>query len=309
MSDKPSGITRLFANPYLLLVIAPFFWGTNAVVGKLATTEWLPFTFTAARWLCAVVVLLPFSIKHLKNDKALIRSKLWILLGLGAVGMAMFNMLMYLSLRHTTAVNVSIIQAAMPVFIIAANFVVFRQRVVALQCVGLILSILGVMVIATGGDPLAFFTRGLNYGDLIMLIASAFYAAYTFGLRWRPNIHWLSFIWVIAVGATLGAFPFAIWEIATSGFSVPSINGLWMLLFVMLFPTIISQLAYAKGVSVLGGNRAGLFINLVPIFGSLLAVVILGEAFHWHHSVGLVMVVGGIMLAEYFAKKKAIDSK
>lgn len=303
MSDKPGGIGSLFANPYLLLIIAPIFWGGNAVVGKLATTEWLPFTFTAARWFCVIVVLLPFSFKHLIKDKTVIRAHLWILLALGALGMAMFNMLMYLSLRYTTAVNVSIIQAVMPVFIIVANFVVFRQRVVVLQSIGLILSILGVMVISTGGNPIAFFTEGLNRGDLIMLIASAFYAGYTFGLRWRPDIHWLSFLWVLAVGATLGVLPFAVWETATSGFTMPSKNGWWMLLFVMLFPTVVSQLAYAKGVSILGGNRAGLFINLVPIFGSLLAVVILGEAFHWHHAAGLVMVVGGIMLAEYFAKK------
>jgi len=306
MSDKPSGVSSLFANPYLLLIIAPIFWGGNAVVGKLATTEWLPFTFTATRWFFAAIVLLPFSIKHLTKDKAVIRANIWLLLALGAIGMAMFNMLMYLSLRHTTAVNVSIIQAVMPVFIIVANFVVFRQRVVVLQCLGLIFSILGVLVISTSGNPSAFFTEGLNRGDLIMLVASAFYAGYTFGLRWRPDIHWLSFMWVLAAGATLGVFPFAVWEMATSGFTVPSIGGWWMLVYVMLFPTVISQLAYAKGVSILGGNRAGLFINLVPIFGSLLAVLVLREAFQWHHAAGLVMVVGGIMLAEYVAGRAAI---
>ena len=309
MPDKSADKYGLFSNPYLLLIIAPIFWGGNAVVGKLATTEWLPFTFTAARWFFAAIILLPFCAKHLKTDKAVIRANLWILLALGAVGMAMFNMLMYLALRHTTAVNVSIIQAVMPVFIIAANFMVFRQRVGMLQCVGLALSILGVMVISTSGNPLAFFTGGLNRGDLIMLIASAFYAGYTFGLRWRPDIHWLSFMWVLAFGATLGALPFAAWEITTSGFTVPSINGWWMLVYVMLFPTVISQLAYAKGVSILGSNRAGLFINLVPIFGSLLAVLILREAFQWHHAAGLVMVVGGIMLAEYFAKQAAVAAK
>lgn len=305
MPDKPSGFHRLFANPYLLLVIAPIFWGGNAVAGKLATADWLPFTFTALRWLCAAIILLPFAIQPLAKDKAVIQANVWLLLGLGAVGMAMFNMLMYLALRHTSAVNVSIVQAIMPVFIIAANFVVFRQRVVALQSLGLVLSILGVMIISTGGNPLAFFTGGLNRGDLIMLVASAFYAAYTFGLRWRPDIHWLSFMWMIAVGATLGALPFAAWEAATSGFTVPPLNAWWLLLYVMLFPTVVSQLAYAKGVSILGGNRAGLFINLVPIFGSLLAVLLLGEAFRWHHAIGLVLVVGGIMLAEYFAGRAA----
>ncbi|MEE9336390.1 MAG: DMT family transporter [Granulosicoccaceae bacterium] len=305
MPDKPNGNSGLFANPYLLLVIAPLFWGGNAVVGKLATSEWLPFTFSVFRWLCAAIILFPFAAKHLLNDRAIVRANIRVLLALGAVGMAGFNMLFYLALRYTTAVNVSIIQAVMPVFIIAANFLVFRQRVVALQSLGLILSILGVMIISTSGNPLTFVTGGLNRGDLIMLIASAFYAAYTFGLRWRPDIHWLSFMWMLALGAILGSLPFALWEMATTGFGVPSINGWWMLAYVMLFPTVLGQLAYAKGVSILGSNRASLFINLVPIFGSLLAVLVLREAFRWHHAAGLVMVVSGIMLAEYFAGRAA----
>lgn len=297
-----------FANPYLLLVIAPLFWGGNAVAGKLATAEWLPFTFTALRWAGATVLLLPFALRPLLRDKAKLLEKAWVLLALGAVGMAMFNLLMYLALVYTTAVNVSIVQATMPVFIIAANFAVFQQRVSLLQSVGLALSIVGVMITTTGGNPLAFFTGALNRGDAIMLLASAFYAAYTFGLRWRPDVHWLSFIWMIALGATLGSAPFALWEISSQGFSLPVVpSSWWVMIYVTLFPTVVSQLAYARGVSLIGGNRAGLFINLVPIFGSLLAVVILGEVFGWYHAIGLVMVVGGIMLAEYFAERVVQD--
>ncbi len=294
------------ANPYLLLVIAPLFWGGNAVAGKFATADWLPFTFTALRWMFAAVLLLPFSYPHLKRDARLIRSNLWLLLLLGAVGMAFFNLLMYLSLRYTSAVNVSILQAVMPVFIIAANFVVFRQAVGVLQCLGLSLSILGVMVTATSGNPLAFLHGDFNRGDAIMLLASAFYAAYTFGLRWRPDIHWMSFMWMIALGASLGSLPFMVWEYTHHGFSLPSAGAAWwVLLYVILFPTVVSQLAYARGVSIIGGNRAGLFINLVPIFGSFLAVLLLGETFGWYHALGLLMVVGGIMLAEYFTKRVA----
>ena len=141
-----------------------------------------------------------------------------------------------------------------------------------------------------------------------MLLGSAFYAGYTFGLRWRPNVHWLSFMWMIALGATLGSTPFALWEVATKGFSLPvEPVSWWVMIYVILFPTFVSQLAYARGVSLIGGNRAGLFINLVPIFGSLLAIVILGEVFGWYHALGLVMVVGGIMLAEFFAERAVQD--
>jgi drug/metabolite transporter (DMT)-like permease len=308
LADSNNNTGSLLANPYVLLVIAPLFWGGNAVAGKLATVDWLPFTITALRWACATVLLLPFALRPLLRDKTKLKDNAVLLLGLGAIGMAMFNLLMYLALTYTTAVNVSIIQAIMPVFIIAANFAYFRQRVGLLQSIGLALSILGVMVTTTGGNPLSFFSGSLNRGDAIMLLASAFYAAYTFGLRWRPDIHWLSFMWMIALGATLGTTPFALWEIATQGFSLPiTPTAWWVLLYVTLFPTVVSQLAYARGVSLIGSNRAGLFINLVPIFGSLLAIIVLGEIFGWYHALGLVMVIGGIMLAEYFAEPAVLD--
>ncbi len=290
-------------NAYLLLIIAPLLWGGNAVAGRMATEDWQPFTFTSLRWLFAMLVLTPFAFKPLQRDWSVIRQHAPLLFCLGAFGMAAFNLSMYLALNFTTAINVSIEQAAMPAMIMLLNFFLLSQRVRSLQIVGLLLTLFGVLVTTTGGDPAKFLSEGLNRGDALMLLACAFYAAYTFGLRWRPSIHWMSFMWCIAASAFIMTLPFVGWELSKDQFSVPSPKGLLVLLYVIIFPTIVSQLSWARGVELIGSNRAGLFINLVPIFGSILAVLILHESFEWFHFVGLALVLLGIGLSERFAEK------
>lgn len=290
-------------NAYLLLILAPLLWGGNAVAGRMATADWHPFTITSLRWLCAAIFLLPFAIGPMKRDWLVLKRHWLTLFLLGSLGMAAFNLLMYLALNYTTAINVSIEQASMPMLIMLANFFILSQRVRWLQIVGLLLTLLGVLVTTTAGDPARFFSEGLNRGDAIMLFACLFYAGYTFGLRWRPPIHWMSFMWAIAVSAFIMTIPFTAWELGQKGFSMPSSTGWWVLVYVMIFPTVVSQLSYARGVELLGSNRAGLFLNLVPIFGSLLAVLILRENFHWYHFVGLALVLAGIGLAERSADK------
>lgn len=291
-------------NAYLLLFIAPLLWGGNAVAGRLAAADWQPFTVTSLRWLLASIYLLPFAIGPLKRDWPIIRTNLLLLFSLGAFGMALFNLCMFLALNHTTAINVSIEQASLPMLIMLANFVFLRQRVRGLQIVGLLLTLFGVLLTATAGDPARFISDGLNRGDAIMLVACLFYAGYSFGLRWRPDIHWMSYMWVISVSAFIMTIPFAGWELSVSGFSLPSLSGWLVLLYVIIFPTLVAQLAFARGVELIGSNRAGLFVNLVPIFGSLLAVLILSEQFRWYHLAGLILVLAGIALAEKVADKR-----
>ena len=292
-----------FGNAYLLLTLTSLMWGGNSVAGRLATADWNPFTITSTRWLLASIVILPFALQPMKRDWPVLRQHLGLLFALGAGGMALFNLSMYLALNYTTAINVSIEQASMPVLIMLANFIVLSQRVRWLQIVGVVLTLFGVLVTATAGEPARFFSEGLNRGDAIMLFGCVFYAAYSFGLRWRPNIHWMSFMWVISTSAFIMTIPFALWEIGDKGFTAPSLDGWLVLLYVLLFPTFIAQLSFARGVELIGSNRAGLFVNLVPIFGSILAVLILNETFHWYHLVGLLLVLAGITLAERAADK------
>jgi drug/metabolite transporter (DMT)-like permease len=296
---------RSFDNAYLVLVIAPLMWGGNAVAGRFAAGEWQPFTITCVRWLCALVLLFPFAWGPLKKDWPVIKDNWLILLLLGMLGMSGFSMLMFWSLNYTTAINVSIEQASMPVLIMLANFFIMSQRVRWLQIVGLLMTLFGVLITATAGEPLLFFSEGLNRGDAIMLLACVFYAGYTFGLRWRPNIHWLSFLSVIAAGSLIMTAPFAAWELSQEPFVLPGTKGWLVLLYIIIFPTIVGQICYARGVQLLGSNRAGLFVNLVPIFGSVLAVLLLGESFRWFHFLGLTLVLAGIGMAERAADKSS----
>lgn len=282
-------------------MLATLGWGGNAVAGKLATDGWEPFTLTCLRWFLVTLVLLPFAWKPMWSDRAIIARRWWYFLIVCGFPMGLFNLLMFLALNYTTAINVSIEQASMPLFIILANYAVMSQRVSSLQMVGVFVSILGVLVTSTHGKPLMLVENGLNKGDAIMLLACFFYATYTFALRWKPKVHWMSFIWMIAAGACLISVPFAFYESSTVDVSVLGKGEWFILIYVVIIPSIVCQLCFARGVELLGGNRAGLFINLVPLFGSLLAVLIIGEQFQWFHAVGLIMVVGGIMLAERFA--------
>jgi len=288
----------LFSKAYFLLIITTLSWAGNAVAGRMASDEWHSFTLTFLRWLFAVLCVLPFAWRHLQRDWPILKSHVWVLLGMGFFGLGAFNVALYTALHYTTAVNASIEQSVMPVLIILANFIIFRQRSGVLQLLGVAMSIIGVMITSTNGNPLGFFSGALNRGDALMLLGAVFYAAYTISLRWRPKVHWLSFLFVVGCGAILLTLPLTIWEVSLKGFTNPSPQAWAILAFMVIFPTIIAQIAFARAVELVGGNRAGLFINLVPVFGSVLAVVIIGESFHVFHAIGMTLVIGGIVLAE-----------
>jgi len=250
-----------------------------------------------------VLVLLPFVYKHVwRERRELIRSAP-VLFALGGLGLGLFNMGMYVALNYTSAINVSVEQAAMPLIIMLLNFFILRQRVVWQQILGLTLAIAGVILTATEGKPAQLAASGVNKGDAIMICATFFYAAYSVGLRWKPKIGWHSFMFALSFSALLVTLPFSFYEVTTRGFSALELNDLLILIYVVLFPSILAQLFFARGVELIGANRAGQFINLVPIFGALLAILLLSEQFRWYHGAGLLFVFGGITLAERSMRK------
>lgn len=291
-------------HPYFLLIIAPLIWAGNTIAGKLATDAIAPMTLTLLRWIVAVLVLLPFVLPGLYRDWAAVRSKLLLLFACGCFGFAGFNMLYYKSLHYTTAINVALLQATIPILILLINWLIYRQRMGGAQLLGVVMAFVGVVLIITNGQVSALLTLSLNYGDLLMLAACLMYAAYSIGLRAKPSIRWGSFIFVLAISALLTVLPFAAYEIAIeSQVFVFSFKSLLLVIYVSIFASIISQIAYAKGVSIVGANRAGFAINLVPVFGALMAVLLLGEQFRWYHLASLVLVLGGIALSERSAKQ------
>ncbi len=298
-------LTALFNNAPFLLVIVTLSWGGNAVAGRLAVGHVSPLLLTEFRWVITAVVLLAIGHHHLRRDWPVIRQNIPKLAAMGASGFAIFNFFMYSALVHTTAINVTIIQAAMPMFIFILSFVVFRVSTHWAQAAGYSVTLIGVVIVAAQGDPRLLLQLNVNYGDFLMLIAAFIYGAYSAALQAKPDIHWVSMLAVMAISAALVSVPAVAYEVVTDSLIFPSSFKAWaVVVFTAVFPAMLAQGLFIKAVGIYGPNRAGLYLNLVPIFGALLAVLILGEAFHVYHAVALVLVIGGILLAQRLAREE-----
>lgn len=299
-----SRILSILTHPYLLLVLAPLLWGGNITAGKLAVGEIAPEMLSLGRWLGAALILLPFALPSLRRDWKTLRKNLPILFLFGAVGFAAFNLLMYIAALFTSAVNASIEQAAIPVFVLIGNFLFFAVKPKLLQSVGLVITVFGVIFVATHGHPERLLSLQVNLGDALVVLACLFYAVYSLVLRYRPDVSWMSFIFVTVASAAIAALfysgftPGGIGETATK-ISQVTPKGWLILCYVMVLPSIVAQLCYAKGLQLVGPNRASIFINLLPVFGTILSVLIIGEQLQSYHLVAACLVVLGIMLAEY----------
>ena len=225
---------------------------------------------------------------------------------MGATGFAIVNFFLYSALVHTTAINVTIIQAGMPMFIFLLSFLVFRVKTHWAQAVGYSVTLLGVLVVALRGDLTQLTGLEINFGDFLMLIASFVYGAYSVSLHSKPDVHWVSMLMAMAFFAAILSLPAVAYEVWAGDFIFPSTTRGWLVvLFTAIFPALLAQGFYIRAVGLIGPNPAALFLNLVPIFGSLLAIIVLGEAFQIYHAVALVLVIGGILLAQKLAQKKA----
>jgi drug/metabolite transporter (DMT)-like permease len=293
---------------YLLLLLTTLFWGGNAVAGKLAVGHISPFLLTSFRWGFAALVLAIIGHRQLRRDWEKARKHLPFLFLLGTAGFALFNATMYSALQYTSAINVSIEQAGMPMFIFLANFLLFRLGVTWVQVLGFVVTLAGVALTASHGDLSRLAELEVNFGDMLMILAIILYGGYTVALRFKPDLHWQSLMLILAVSAFVSSLPFSALEWQRGAMIVPDMQG-WMVgLYTVIFPSILSQSFYIRGVEIIGANRASLFINTVPIFGTLLSVLILGEIFHIHHAVALVLVLGGIWMAEHSGRKAAAQT-
>lgn len=288
---------RLFNLPYFLLPLAPLFWSGNFILGRAVRTALPPVGLAFWRWLTASLVISVAAWPHIKRDWPIIRQHWKIIELLSFFGIATFNVLAYMGLRSTTAMNGVLMQSAMPVIIIVMSYLFFRETITLLQAAGILLSLSGVATIITQGNLSALMTLSLNPGDLVILIAIICYALYSVLLRQRPSMHPLSFLLTTFVIGTVLLFPFYIWEQVF--LQAMPLNRITVLAvgYVAIFPSIFAYLCFNRGVELLGANRAGLFLHLMPVFGSLMAMLFLGEHFKSFHAVGIFLILSGIVLA------------
>jgi drug/metabolite transporter (DMT)-like permease len=290
---------------YLLLMLATLFWGANVVAGKLAVGHVSPMLLAALRWGGALAVMLVLGGRRLAADRMAIRAHLPFLLGTGALGLGTFNVLVYLALNHTTAINVSILQAAIPVVVFAFNFAIFGIRLRLAQFLGFLVTVAGVLLIAGQGSLERLRALDVNFGDALMVTSVVLYGGYIVALRNLPKLHWQSTMIGMFAGAFAASAAFAVFEAMSGEGLLPDATGWMTALYAILFPSILAQILLIRGTALIGGNRAGLFLNLVPVFGTLMSIAVLSERFHAYHAAALVLVLGGIGLAERSRPKAA----
>jgi drug/metabolite transporter (DMT)-like permease len=288
----------VWRSPYLLLTLCALFWAGNSVVGRALHELVPPVTLAFWRWSIALLLLLPWVAGPLRRQWRAIVSNWRVMLLLSLLGVATYNTLNYTALQTTTATNSALINSVCTVLIIVVNFVLFRVHASAWQWAGVALSLAGTLVIVSRGDPAVLAGLELVRGDVLLMVLALFWALYTACLRWRPReLDALGFLGGTIVIGLLILAPLYIWEALNAQPVTLSPGVIAGVAYAGIFPSVLAYLFWNRGVAEVGANRAGQFLHLIPVFGTALAVVFLGETLKLFHLAGAVLIFAGIYLA------------
>ncbi|MGQ0618361.1 MAG: DMT family transporter [Panacagrimonas sp.] len=293
---------RLWAAPALLQVVAMLCWSGNFVLGRAMHEHIPPIGLSFWRWSIAFALVLGFAWPHLRRDLPVLWKNRGLIALLAFLGVATFQALVYYGLNTTTVVNAVLMQSTMPVLIILGSWLVFREPVRWLQMMAVAISLAGVAVIITRGSLRALLELSLTPGDGLVMVAVFCYAFYSVLLRRRPTVHPLSFLAATFAIGSLMLVPVYLHEhvyLRPMHFDGQTLAAL---AFVAVFPSLVAYMCFNRAVELIGANRAGQFLHLMPVFGSALAALFLGETLRTSHLVGAALIATGIGLAQV-AKK------
>ena len=283
-----------------MLILTTFCWGLNAVFARMAAGEISPMLLVSIRWLGTFILLVLFAGRTIMEGLPAIRQHMGYTFLMGLVGLGGFGTLIYYSAYYTTAVNIGIIQGAMPAIVLVGSCWLFRTSVNFIQIVGVAVTMLGVVFVSINGELEKLMSLSFNKGDLLMLIAVLLYGAYTVGLRRKHNLSSIVLFASVVVWAFISTLPLTIYEFA-SGKTVWPDENVWIIIgLIVLLPSFLSQICFIASVKLIGPARSGVFVNLVPVFASFLAVQLLGEAFELYHGLSLLLVLSGIYIFEKY---------
>ena len=285
---------------YYLLIITTLCWGLNAVFARMAVGQISPMLLVSVRWLGTLILLTLFAGRAIKADIPAIRRNLGYTFLLGTGGLGGFGTLIYYSAYTTTAVNIGIIQGAMPAIVLIGSYFFFRTHVSLIQIGGVFVTILGVVFVSIHGEFERLMTLSFNTGDLLMLIAVLLYGSYTLGLRRKSNLSSITLFVSVVAWAFISTLPLTIYEFASGRTVWPELQDGVLVGMIVLFPSFISQICFIASVKLIGPVRAGMFINLVPVFASFFAVVLLQEDFELFQGLSLLLVLSGIYIFEKY---------
>ncbi|MDR0136546.1 DMT family transporter [Metabacillus idriensis] len=286
-------------NPYFLLVLATILWGGNFVIGRAVTDSMPPFTLSVLRWCTAFIIFLPFAWPHLKKEHALLKKNWRILILMSITGIAGFNSLLYLALHDTTSINASLVNTSTPIMIYILSFFFLKDQLNKNQMIGTVLSLAGLLFILSKGSLDVLLNLTFNFGDFIVLAAVVCWSIYSILIKRYTGVlpGYSTFLVCMVIGMIV-LTPFAIYE--TFILKIPvvwSSSAILTIFYTGIFASIVAFLSWNTAVVKVGANKAGIFLNLIPVFAVIFAVLFIGETLMWYQLAGGISVIAGVYLS------------
>ena len=284
---------------YAMLVCATLFWAGNFMIGKFAfLTNIPPMTLVFYRWSLVWLILLPFTFKEIIRSKDIILKNLPLLLFLALTSVGLFNSFTYLSLVYTQVINASLFNTAIPAIIILLCFLFKIEKTNKYQILGLIVSVLGILSIITKLNLEIILSLNFNKGDLIMIGGVITWGLYSSFLKRKTfTLPLLTLVHVLCSFGLIFIFPQFIYEFSQGQKIDLNIDLFYILIFLALFPSIGSYYCWAGAVSIIGANRAGIFLSLIPLFSTIMAIFFYKEQFQFFHLIGAILIILGLFLS------------
>ena len=284
---------------YIMLVLATLFWAGNFVVGKIAFIENVPpFSLTFFRWLLVWLILIPFTYKEFFKLRRVILDNFLLLLLLGLTSVGLFNSFIYNALNFTQVINASLFNAVIPVAIILFGLLFKLEKTNKYQILGLFISILGILSIITKLDLGILFTLSFNKGDILMIGAVITWGIYSAFLKKRKfEVSLLTLVHILCTFGLITLIPQFLFEFSQGKTIVINDHLIYSLIYLAIFPSIGSYYCWAGAVSIIGANRAGIFLSLIPLFSTILAMIFFDEKFLFFHFIGSVLIILGLLLS------------
>jgi drug/metabolite transporter (DMT)-like permease len=283
---------------FLLLALATLFWAGNWVLGRALREVFEPNALNLWRWLIAALALAPFALPRLRGNMGAIRRSAGLLVVLALLGVALFQSLIYTGLKTTTAVNAVLLNSSFPAFMLLCSWVVERERATRRQVTGMLISLAGILVILSRGELSSLARLEFHSGDALILLAMPVWGVYSVLLKRRPpELDGIAFLFLISVIGVLLLIPAFAVEAWFAPPRWPGAEGIAALLYVGLAASVGAFICWNRGVAVVGANAAGFTIHLLPAFGTLLAIVFLGESFRPFHAAGIATILAGVLVA------------
>jgi drug/metabolite transporter (DMT)-like permease len=302
MPGRPS---PFHASPYLLLTLTSLFWSLNWVIGRALVGHVTPFSLAFIRWTVAIAVMMPFALPGIRAHWPAVRENWRVIAWLGFWGTGLHNVFGYAGVQYTTATNGVMLNSAIPVMIMVLGWLVYRDTITRLQALGVVVSLGGVVAILTRGDPGVLAQLTLNKGDLIVLCGMVFWAAYTIFLRMKPaELPGLVMLTCCGVFGLTLLFPLFLFEMIFQQGRVEFRPAtIAAMAYVGIFPSFVAYVFWNRAVAQVGSNIAGIFVHLMPAFGSILAWLFLDERIEVFHVVGIALILAGIGLTSTGQKR------